>query len=291
MHLFRNVLFVLALICLAPSTGWTRCEGAVMLSTLHDAYEATLNGKPTHKRSAAQTLLVVAGDRTEDRLVTQLARAGVTVDPPRLADALADARAIATATLAGTSLEPADFRHGLNLTWLAEVVIATRCANSPAHASLTPAQSGNAGATLTGTGVHAEDTPLQVGPTAKLLLIGLALAAIPAALLLRRSVFIRKRQVERLPRFPIALPLDLTFTTPDGEIEEAQGEALDISQGGMKLRWDAPPPTGTLATIPLLGIQRLSRVIWSNPHYAGVMFENALTKPELKSLKESHSPG
>lgn len=290
MQLPRHILLFVLLAVLAPASALARCEGAVMLSSLHDAYEITLNGDERQKRLSAQTLLVIAGDRTGDRLAEQVARAGVPVDASHLSKILEDIRDIALQTLKGSRNDADTFQHGLNINWLAEVVSATRCHNSSAHASLTPTGSSNASAALQSIGGFIQEPKDSIGKTASFLLIGIILAALAGSYFLHKSVFMRKRQVERLPRFPISLDLDLTYTSPEGEIEEAQGEALDISQGGLKLRWEEPPPTGTLTTITLLGIQRLSRVIWANPHYAGVMFEESLTKSELKSLKETHAP-
>jgi len=290
MTLTFRFLLIATLISVSPTMGHARCEGAVMLTTFHNAYTIALTGGAQAQRQSARTLLVLAGGQTAEQIARHVAPSGAIIDVPRLSDVLEDARTFAKQTLSQNRTDDTDFRHGKNVEWLGEQVLSTNCKGSAASASLTPDRSPDARAMFRTVSYRStEDGGWAVGP-ASIGLVTLLLAGIGAAYLFLRSNLMRKRKVERLPRFPIAMALELTFTTPAGEMQEAQGEALDISQGGLKLRWDEPPPTGTLATMTLLGIQRLSRVIWANQHYAGVMFEETLTKAELKSLTETHAP-
>ena len=253
------------------------------------AYQTTLNGDPKQQRRAAKTVLVIAGQQSGDRLAAQIAHSGAGVDILRLSDILSDALDLATASLSDVPSEEPDFRHAMNVAWLAELYAASHCRNSDAHASLTPAGDAEARAHLRAPGIGGDMLAARASTVAMAGLALLAAGAIGGYVVVRAPPM-RKRQVERQPRFPISLRLDLTFTTPEGELKEAWGEALDISQGGLKIRWDDPPPPDTLTSLTLLGITRLSRIVWSNHHFAGLMFEVGLTKAELKSLKEANAP-
>ncbi|MEM6385760.1 MAG: PilZ domain-containing protein [Pseudomonadota bacterium] len=265
-----------------------------MLNAVQGAYESALNGADFEARTkSARTLLVLIGSQSANSLGTQVARSGVVVDHARLEEAIKDAQALAMAVLTDESDPKTGFEHGQNIAWLGALYRSTQCAGSLAHTSYTPTQDSTARAHLRSVGETADSSSsMKEQPPWVWLAVGLgAIVTIAGGFWLSRAQFVRKSQVERMSRFPISLLLPITFTDPNGEIREAEGEAVDISQGGLKVRWDDPPPIGTLATLSLLGINRIGHVIWANPHFAGVMFETVLTKSELKSIKETHAPG
>lgn len=233
-------------------------------------------------------LLVLIGTRDAQTLAKLVSRSGTNLSTSKLEDVLTDARTLATATLEGSRDEVLEFQHGLNVDWLSEVFLETGCRSSAATASRA-APEHEVARTATKT---ASNFATDASPNMKALLGTLAaVAAISAAYAsykLYMSFYMRRRRVDRMPRFPILLPLDLTYTDHEGHIQEASVQALDISLGGLKLDWPEPAPPGTLVTLPLLAMQRLGRVSWSNTYFAGIMFDAPLTNQELKALKTDH---
>lgn len=285
-------LFAASLICfcLAPTgiPATARCSGAVMLGGLHDAYRATLVEPGPSRRRAAMALLVLIGTQDAAALARLVAQSGKTIPVNKLELVLIDAKALAQATLNGTRTEEPDFRHGLNVDWLSNTFIASGCRASAPTASRSKSVFEKRSV---GDASQPPRSPTR-SRNATFILYGLTLLSAVLTVLggykLYTSFFMRRRRVERMPRFPISLPLDLTYTDAEGHMREAAVQALDISQGGLKLDWPAPPEQGTLVTLPLLATQRLGRVSWSNTYFAGIMFDVPLTQQELKSLKETH---
>lgn len=265
-----------------------RCSGAVMLGGLHDAYRATLAEPVPNRQRAAMALLVLIGTQDAAALARLVAQSGKTIPVNKLEQVLTDAKVLAKATLNGTRSEEPDFRHGLNVDWLSNAFIASGCQASG------PTTSRSASAYKKLSVSNADEPPRSPSRSwdATLVLYGLTLLSAVLTILggykLYTSFFMRRHRVERMPRFPISLPLDLTYTDAEGHMREAAVQALDISQGGLKLDWPDPPEQGTLVTLPLLAMQRLGRVSWSNTYFAGIMFDTPLTQQELKSLKETH---
>lgn len=281
------------MVCLAfkahPATA--RCADAVMLGGLHDAYNATLRGSHDVRQRAATALLVFVGGQTGKSLSRQLARDGIDAPPDRLEALLSQAQTLAQDVLNSNLVAVDTYRHGRNVDWLASLYLSSGCQNSMSTTSQ------NVGAASYENARHRtqdeKTSNLLQGKTSKVVMvvIGILLFALAVGIYrFSQSFIMRRRMVERLPRFPIALSLDLTFTDPDGNMQQASGDIVDISQGGLKLSWPDPPPAKTLVTVTLLATQRLGQVMWSNNHFAGVMFETRLTRPELKSLMDSHPP-
>ncbi|MEM7719842.1 MAG: hypothetical protein AAF222_11630 [Pseudomonadota bacterium] len=282
MRSFLAQLVVGAALCL-PAPALARCSGAVAFGTLHDAYLATLVADPETQRRTAKTILVAIGGSSVDRMAHGLKRTGLDVDRARLKTALNDAASLAKVTLAGQRFPQEDtFHHSQNVSWLAKIFEATGCARSAETASAAPNYATRAAQNAT------DVTPIQ-GPHPLLLagLAALALALGVAGYRFSRSFTMRRRQLERMPRFPISLPLSITFTDENGEMQQTHADALDISQGGLKAKWEDAPPPGILVTLELLGSQRFAKIAWANDFYAGIMFETALNKTELKALKET----
>ncbi|MEM9427782.1 MAG: hypothetical protein AAGA06_13890 [Pseudomonadota bacterium] len=286
----RSTPFKIAGVCLAltaPESAAARCEGAVVLGALHDAYLATLTEAGKTRLSAAQTLLVLAGAGDGASLAHRVARAGVTVDADKLSNAVADAKILATDTLeAGRRATPA-FRHSSNVSYLGEVYAATGCRSSAITASLTPVTNAP--------GVVSEpeksQPPASTVPSVMMLSAAVfAVGGMTAVMVYKftRSFFYRKRKVARMPRYPISMQVDLTYTDADGELREMKVNALDISRGGVKLNWPDGPGPGIRVTIPILASQRFCQIAWANAQYVGLMFESPLNPQELNTLKEQH---
>jgi hypothetical protein len=280
----------LIFLCLTASAGQAvaSCSGAVMLGGIHDAYRATLLEPDPVRTRAAATLLVQIGNRNAAELAKLVSRSGTTVSANKLEEVLQDAKTLAKATLDGNRAEVAAFRHGLNVDWLSKTFVASGCRESLATASR--AAPGFASGSVTGATKTASQTAKKRDKTLLfgIAAFGLIIMATYLGYRFHTSFLARRRRVERMPRFPISMPIELAYTDADGHMREAAVQALDISQGGLKLDWPDPPGPGTLITLPLLSMQRIGRVSWSNTYYAGIMFETPLTRQELKSLKETN---
>lgn len=275
--------FILGAVLCAPLSASARCAGAVAFGTLHDAYLATLTGSAETQNRSARTVLVTIGGTSVERIAKGLQRAGVEVDLPRLGNALRDAETLATRTLEGQRSDQDDtFHHSQNVTWLAKLFLSTGCAYSPKTASAVPSYATPPSTAKPDVSYGSRSTTISwIWP------VGLgAIVTVLTGYKASRSMMMRRRQMERMPRFPISLPLNVTFTDTEGEMQQTDVEALDISQGGFKLKWDDAPPPGILVTLDLLGRQRMATVAWSNAYFAGIIFETALNKTELRALKD-----
>ena len=287
---FSNLpaLFLASLaVILCTGKAVASCEGMVMLGALHDAYLATLKGPVEDRERAAMALLVITGDRDGATLARQASRSGIELDGSRLSLAMENARNLAARTLAGTRPDELVFRHGLDIDWLGDIFAASGCRNSAPTTSLTPSAPDRMAQTRRDTSAL-ETTAKTRTLTVLFTVTATAILVAIVAHRISRSAFLRSRRAERMPRFPISLPLHLTYTDPEGHIRETDVEASDISRGGLKLSWLNPPPTGTLVTLPILGSERLGHVVWANAYYAGIVLEAQLTKQEIDTLKELH---
>ncbi len=281
------------MVCLAfkvhPATA--RCADAVMLGGLHDAYNATLRGTHDVRQRAAMALLVFVGGQNGKSLSRQLARDHILAPQDQLETILSQAQVLAHDVLNNNLVTIDTYLHGRNVNWLASLYLSSGCQNS----SSTTSQSVRAASYENAKQQAQYETKsnLLQDKTSQIAMVGISILLFALTVGIYRftqSFAMRRRMVERLPRFPIALSLDLTFTDRDGNMQQASGKIVDISQGGVKLSWPDPPPAKTLVTVKLLATQRLGQVSWSNNHFAGVMFETRLTRPELKSLMETHPP-
>lgn len=284
----RVLVLASLVLALMPLRAAARCEGAVQLAGLHNAYRATVFETGQPQKLAATSLLVFVGQQSGVRLAEHATRAGVEASEERLDEILSDAETLAIRTLSGEPAENGTFHHGLNVQYLAELFDATGCRNSQATASQSVVgTSWNYG---TGTnGSSDSSSPDSLNYTSLILpalFVG-ALVALFGAYKFYTSLSMRRRRVERLPRSPVSLSLTATFTSEDGQMKQAEVEALDISVGGMKVNWNDPPPPGTTVSFQLLQRERLCQVAWSNNFYAGIMFDEVLNKQELKTLKEA----
>lgn len=61
-------------------------------------------------------------------------------------------------------------------------------------------------------------------------------------------------------------------------------KVADISILGAKLAWSDPPSVGSRIHLDLDGIGRNARVVWTNPHFCGVVFDDELDAAELQMI-------
>lgn len=199
--LYKTAGFCLLLA--APASAVARCEGAVVLGALHDAYLATLTEEGATRLSAAQTLLVLAGSGDSASLARLVARAGDDVDADRLSIAVTDAKMLATETLKATATATPAFRHSSNVAYLGAIYAETGCRNSASTASLTPVTNVSGIASRTEGSQSSKTVVPSFFVIAVAIIAGLGTAA-AMAYRFTRSVFYRKRQVVRMYCIPKA---------------------------------------------------------------------------------------
>lgn len=259
-----------------------------MLSVLHDAYLATATEEGQTRLTAAQTLLVITGNSDPAALARQVAHSGVEFEEQQLSNAISGARTLATQILNNRGQATPSFDHSLNIDWIGSLYASTGCSRSASLGSVTPI-SQNPG------GLERRAPPNSASTSGYIVLLwaaALATATGAVSFVLTKFkpvLYFRKRQAERMPRYPITMSVDVTFTDPDENIRQDQLEAMDISRGGMKLNWPDAPPTGTTVTLSLLGTQHFCQIVWSNSHYAGLLFETLLTQHQISKAKDPKS--
>ena len=281
----KSLIFLAAsLIQTAPASA--RCEGAVMVGTLHDAYRAAFFEAGDLRQKGAITILFTAGGRTGTDLATAMARAGVTADADRLQHSVEAGTALATALISGQPL-PEGYDHEAHIAYLGTLFARSRCANSAAAATPGGSAHGIAAPEQANaqSGLLGKDTSSAVKAGLFVAMLTVVTGLAYAAHRIWTSLAMRRRRVERLPRTPISLGFDLTYTDADGNMKQSKVEALDLSAGGMKLSWPDPPAPGTTVTLTLPIGSRLGQVMWSNAHFAGAMFDDRLSKAELETIR------
>jgi hypothetical protein len=209
----RIAAIALLLPLLGSDPAHARCEGATMLGGLHDAYRAMLIEDGAERLLAARTLLVLAGQGGGAEFAAHLARAGVEADADRLGAVLEAARKLARDVLAGGLPPPGIGRHSSNTDWLGTLYFRTGCGGS----ALTP-ESRLAALDLPPPERRARASVTKSSRPLRVALLGvasaLALAALAGAVWwIGKTLFWRRRQVERQPRSPVSFDLDVSFGT------------------------------------------------------------------------------
>ena len=109
----------------------------------------------------------------------------------------------------------------------------------------------------------------------------LALVAIMAGRAIYNSRHFRIKRVERLPRHKVAFLAQASFKNATSRII-----VLDISSGGAKIECDHPPRERENITLHLVCGSIQATIVWATSFYAGVMFENALSREALTAVLE-----
>lgn len=280
--LAKTLLFVLIL---ATSTdqALARCEGALFIGSLHDAYRATVLETGKSQMYGAQSLLVLASGQSGASLERSLATTEAEVSEGELSAILADARSEAERILGNDHSSGLAAKHVMNIESLGNLFLETGCRD------VLSGTSRPAGDTVTPETATAS-FKIRLTQTAQRQLLSSALYAVAfigfAAVIYRAltSFHVRKRRVERMPRTPILLPLEISCESPVGKMSRISVDALDISAGGLKVSWSDAPEPGTSISVDLMAKERPAQIAWSNTHYAGIIFRDMLSDRELKAL-------
>ncbi len=268
-----------------------RCTGPMMLSRYHDAYLSLISETGQTQRNSAKALLVIVGDKNAKAMARQIQKSGQSIDEDRLLATMEDASEFAQLTLSGMPPSSGNiFQHSQNVDWLGDVYTRTGCLEYMASLA--------AAARREWEKAEAERIAAKAPKTKQEELltffgmffgtVGLVGGTAYGVTAYRKSHGFRKKSVERMPRRPIKINMKVMYTNPDGDMQEAVVSALDISVGGMKVDWpDNNAQQGTTITLLETPIgQRMASVMWSNAYYAGIMFNDVLSKRELAIIEE-----
>ena len=275
MRRLRSLIATASLCCLPFAAQSDPCATIEQLAHIHDTYRATLSETGTARHHAALSLLttlVPLSDRKSLKAAYQ--HDDLPLDMPRLDNLFLQARKDARAVLSGpASPLPAP---NADLTWLSGLIEQHRCPAQPNRIAARPAAPQHSAFQRVVTTVtdHATQPAIPLTSAALGLLVFLTVAA------LRKSRFIRQRQFRRQPRNAVAIAAIATLA--DGTPHRIK--VIDLSQGGMKVAWTAPPASGTTLTVDMAQRSRTASIAWKNEFYAGLLFDDALTAADLQEL-------
>ncbi len=279
----RLILVILLALMAGPAAA--RCQGMVVLMGLHDNYLAVLNETRGTQARAAKAFLVTAGGTSPRNLARKVAETGRIIDEDRLSAVLDQGAKLASAVLLGPVRDPG-FQHGLNVDWLAQQIRGSDCLNTFLASDRGPGPTPAMPPSSKVAKLVKEMTESELFlPLLLAGLVALSGAVVGAVVMFRRSLTFRRRKIARLPRTPLTLSIPITFTDGDGNMQQCVVDCVDMSVGGIKLRWNAPPPKGATVTASLSIGECLGTVVWSNLYYAGIAFETMLTKADVDAVE------
>lgn len=265
-----------------------RCEGAAALAGVHDAYRAMLVESGRQRALAAQTFLILQGRDEGSQLAGRLARAGFDVPEDRLARALRDGGALARHVIAGGTPPPGLGHHSANVNFLNSTYVATGCRSALPTVKRPPGGTSPFPVQTATTQRQRKDEPPDIVKLSLYAMIGCSalLLAVLGGHGVLTSRHMRKSVVERQPRTPVSIEVDVTFER-ENQISRLRVRVIDISVGGMKVEWKDPPKAGANLMVTLPMGERGGGVMWSNAFYAGIMFDEFLTETELGNLSSA----
>ena len=284
-HPLKTINLALLLCLLASSVAHARCEGAAMLGQLHDAYLASLIETGDTRISGARTLLVVVGGKNAAALSRQVRKTGIEIPQERLLDVMQAGAKLAHSILLGDPVPNDLFQHSRNVDWLGAIVYKAHCQNGVLARKLRTSEPSKKGGAFEFPKPNKESLPVFAAG-----LVALVVALALLTILVPKSRAFRVFKAARLPRSPFTMEFHLTITDQDGELMQTTATGVDISAGGMKLGWPDGPPAGTAVRVSLPFGERLASVVWSNAHFAGIIFDDVLNKKELASFSKNDPP-
>ena len=272
-----------------PTLTLARCEAVGVLTVVHDRYQTIIQEKGDTRARAAARLYPYLARINARKLSHDL---NMDIDRERMERVLNAAQKLAEYVVSGVTLSFVGLApHSQNVDWLGNVVRDSDCPT-------TPAATAQAARLLASGGIESPDQDTDsrsdhpepsIGDprsllTALLILAIVLLAAILIFLIKSRSL--RIRRVKRLPRFTVGFPLSLTFADDTGNDQTLTVTAVDLSLGGMKIAWSDAAPDKTPLTLILPIGEVLASVIWSNAHYAGILFDRNISQDDLQVLRD-----
>ena len=281
MRIFIVVLSILA----ASERARASCEAIGVLSVVHDRYQTILTKEGDKRSRAAARLYPYLAEVDTRRVARDLADKA---DAERTERVLNSARKLSEHVISGVTMSFFGLvPHTNNVTWLGELVSASDCPAIPAknrkkYGSPAAGKPESENRTpWTRVEAFAQDTPYL----AEFTLIFIVAAGSILGLILMRSRRFRIQRVKRLPRYPVDFLLPLSYTDDQGTAQSLTVSAIDLSLGGMKLGWANAPAENTALSLQLPQGEVPASVIWSNAHYAGVIFDSNITDDDLTRIR------
>lgn len=283
--MFRSIFIVTCLVFFCSLTpALARCEGVIVLQRIHDAYLATLKETGQLQVSGARSLLVFAGGSPKS-LRQQIKKAGIQIEEDGLSRVIREAVDLAQIVMTGAPLPLETFQHSKNIKWLGDIAHRSQCKDYVVATDWSARQSRISSSPATHFSPDTLKDPIAI--VGVVVLLGIAVFGIKKY---RKSRMFLVRQMDRLPRSPTSLTLPVTFTDPEGDIQQTTVTALDLSTGGMKFDWPNAPPPGIVLTVSLSSGEHLARVAWSNAYFAGIVLDSPLSKREVAEILAEGSP-
>lgn len=287
----RSAWAALALVfsCLgANPAASANCDAVIRLAQLYDAFYAITRETGDIRTRAAARLYPQLATLDVEEFAEEL-DAGFSEE--EIAEALTTARTLSREVIMDADLSPfrvLDSRD--EAAFLAEFIERSRC--------LSGASGGGGGGSAERETQNDDNGPkkLSFGPksrsqgtkslvdTSKPATMGILIAAGLLALgasgfFIFRSRPVKIHMAERLPRHRIRLDFTAAYAGAPHSVT-----ALDVSLGGMKLKVPKPLDNGTFMELSLPHGATPATVIWSNAHYAGILFDERLDKADLDAI-------
>ena len=272
------------------------CEGVQRLARIHDLYRALVDNDDLGKSRAAARLFPMLSERDPESFLQDL---GIDTQVSRFSTALASGGNLAKAVITKPNQTPQALdHHKANISYLASLVQDSDCLSGSGYKQgaggkfLQSAALNSQGLT-SDTKSSRSDRSRQPFSVATILIAALAFATVAGAVyFLKKTRILRIRNVNRLPRSKIRLTVPIVVENPETGPQRQSASAMDASVGGMKLRLESPIPSGADVSLSLPFGERPAMVVWSNAHYAGIVFQANLSNTEFNTLfqKTKNSP-
>ncbi len=183
--------------------------------------------------------------------------------------------------------------HSANVHWLGQTIEQTGCLEEFSAPSGPIAVKGKAEASLPQNYSFpaprrlAADIEERVSYTSGILSVAGAVFFGGIGYVLVKSRAFRRQRVQRMPRHLTSFPVVATAVADDGTEIRAPVTAHDISVGGMKIAWEEPPPKGAEVILALPIGEVSATIAWSNPYFAGMVFDKNLSAAEVDALTKT----
>ncbi len=291
-HRCTGAFLALGVICFStPSPVFADCDAVIRLARFHDGLRVIVTEDDPKRTRAAARLYPNLANMDFAGFIDKIDAGASTAD---LIAALETARELTRDVITAADLSPFRFLDARDeVELLADFIDRSGC--------LDGASGGGSSHSSDNQGSEDGTRKIEFGPksgsqgaaqasegTTSLTLILSALAGLTvlAGLVaaIARSRRVKIHMAERLPRHRISLDFPATYTSENGTNGTRDVTALDISLGGMKLKLPDPPEGGEPIDLALPTGQQPATVIWSNTHYAGILFDERLDEADLQTL-------
>ena len=292
---FKGLLCAAVLLVAAsPVFASRQCDAAHRLARIHDFYLTLVTEKGTDRTRAAARLYPLIAEEDATSLFKDLK---ADVEFASFSKALASAIELSQEVITQAQFPTQALElHTANISHLAGLVRKTGCMPKGGGR-------GQGGTTNSQVKVGEDQTPQSaLSPDARVqgfrsdafngelpvqtlvLTTAIALAFAICLGLILRSRRLRIYRVNRLPRQETRFSVDFTIDGPEAEKMTRKGQAIDVSLGGMKMKVGMQLDAGARLVLSLPIGDHSASVVWSNAHYAGILFDQNITEPDLLTL-------